>query len=303
MPAYRIKAYIYLLIVVAIWGIASPVIKFTLGGIDPLPFLAYRFAIASVFSLIFFAVKGIKIPSSDKIRELVFLYGFLAVPLALGALFVGLDKTTVLDLTLVGVIGPMIVTAGAAIFFRDHITKREKLGIAIVLSGIFLSELLPFMLGDSKAKLSGNLFLIVNLLADSSSILVAKKAVKDKVNSITLTNFAFLIGAIFIIPLAISLHGWGALTQVTQLPLKYHLGVWYMALISGTLAYFLYVRAQKSIEASEAVLFNYLQPVFTIPLAIFWLKEQLTYHFIIGAIIIAIGLTIAEYKKHKKRAN
>jgi len=69
-----------------------------------------------------------------------------------------------------------------------------------------------------------------------------------------------------------------------------------MALLSGNLAYYLYVRAQKTIEVSEAVLFNYLQPLFTIPLAIFWLGESLSTSFIIGAIIIAFGLVIAEYK-------
>src|SRR3989344_5161458 len=97
MNSHRARAYIYLLIVAALWGAAGPVIKYTLAGIDPLPFLAYRLGVSALFSL------------------------------ALGILFIALDKTTVLDLTLIGVIGPMIVTAGGAIFFHDHITRREKI--------------------------------------------------------------------------------------------------------------------------------------------------------------------------------
>jgi drug/metabolite transporter (DMT)-like permease len=84
--------------------------------------------------------------------------------------------------------------------------------------------------------------------------------------------------------------------------LQYHAGVWYMAILSGTLAYFLYVRGQKSIEVSEAALFNYLQPIFSIPLAVFWLQESLTPTFVIGAIIIACGVIIAEYKKKYKKS-
>jgi len=72
-----------------------------------------------------------------------------------------------------------------------------------------------------------------------------------------------------------------------------------MAILSGSLAYFLYVRAQRSIEVSEATLFNYLQPVFAIPLAIFWLGESLSTSFIFGAGIIALGLIIAEYKRRE----
>ena len=78
------------------------------------------------------------------------------------------------------------------------------------------------------------------------------------------------------------------------------MGVWYMALISGSLAYYLYVKAQRSIEVSEAILFNYLQPVFSIPLALFWLGEKITPAFLLGALIIALGVIIAEYKKAYK---
>src|SRR3990172_1552392 len=136
MNPQRLRAYTYLLLTAAIWGIAGPVIKFTLDGIDPLPFISYRLAISAVISIIFFMIK---IKRGKKFRQLrahmpfALLYGFLAVPAALGLLFAGLDNTTVLDLTLIGVIGPMIVAVGGAVFFSEHITKRERIGISIVL--------------------------------------------------------------------------------------------------------------------------------------------------------------------------
>ena len=52
MTERRLRAYIYLLLVAGIWGAAGPIIKFTLQAIDPLPFLAYRFTIAAIFSII-----------------------------------------------------------------------------------------------------------------------------------------------------------------------------------------------------------------------------------------------------------
>jgi drug/metabolite transporter (DMT)-like permease len=71
-----------------------------------------------------------------------------------------------------------------------------------------------------------------------------------------------------------------------------------MALISGTLAYFLFIRGERSIEAGEAGLFAYLQPLFTVPLAILWLGERVTPAFIIGATIVGIGVYVAEKKNH-----
>lgn len=300
MTKHRLRAYFYLLSVAAIWGAAGPVIKFTLRGIDPLPFLSYRFAIASIFSIVFFLVKirrGKKFKQLKANFPLVLLYGILAVPVALGVLFTGLDKSTVLDLALVGVIGPMVVTAGGALFFRDRITTREKAGIVIVLVGVLINSFYPIFKSQG-VRLTGNILLLLFLLADSSSILIAKRVVQKKVKSANLTNLAFIIGAVTLIPLTIAVYGLNGLKDsIISLPFKYHLGVWYMALLSGSLAYFLYVRGQRTIEVSEAALFNYLQPVFMIPLAILWLGESLSASFIVGAGIITVGLLIAQYKK------
>jgi len=302
MNPRRLRAYVYLLSVVIIWGVAGPVIKFTLEGIDPLPFISYRLAISAIVSVSFFAVKIFRGKKFNQLKAhlpLALLYGFLAVPAALGLLFVGLDKTTVLDLTLIGVIGPMVVTVGGVFFFREHITKKERIGIAIVLIGILFNSFFPIFKSEG-VRLTANILLLAYLVADAGAILIAKKASRYKINSANLTNLAFIVGAVTIIPLTIFVHGWKDFySQIVGLPFKYHLGVWYMAIFSGTVAYYLFVRAQKSIEVSEAVLFNYLQPVVTIPLAVFWLKEELSFHFILGAVLITLGLFIAEFKKRR----
>jgi DME family drug/metabolite transporter len=70
-----------------------------------------------------------------------------------------------------------------------------------------------------------------------------------------------------------------------------------MALISGALGYFLFSLGQKSIEASEATVFSYIKPIFAVPLAVIWLGEKITVPFIIGSIIITLGVAVAEIKK------
>ena len=300
MNPHRLRSYIYLVIAAAIWGAAAPVIKFTLGGIEPLPFLAYRFSISAIISIVFFQVKGVKLPKPIKYLVPSAIYGLLAFTIGLGALFYGLEKSTVLDLTLISTIGPLIITACGALIFKDHITKREKVGVTIVFLGALINSILPLVNNGSGTRLTGNIFIFVFLFADTAAILLAKSLVKRNIPSLTLTNLGFIIGALTIIPFAFFVHGTGnVINTVLTLPIKYHVGVWYMALVSGSLAYFLRIAAQKSIEVSEATLFSYLQPIFAIPLAILWLGEQITRSFIVGAILIAFGITIAEYKKRR----
>lgn len=297
MTKYRRRSYIYLLLVAVIWGAAAPVIKFTLGGIDPLPFLAYRFFISGIISIIFFTFTKAKMPKGKQKFGISIIYAFLAYSIALILLFTGLDNSTALDLTLIGALGPLAVVLGGALFFHDHITKRERLGILIVFFGAVFNSFYPFIFGGQPLKLSGNILLILFLLSDSASVLIAKEAVKMKVKSVNLTNFGFLVGAVTLIPFTIYKVGLHTLiSQVVNLPFKYHVGVWYMAILSGSLAYYLYVKAQKSIEVSEATIFNYLQPIIAVPLAVFWLGERLTTHFLVGGSLIIIGLLIAETK-------
>ncbi len=165
---------------------------------------------------------------------------------------------------------------------------------------MIINSFIPLFRNGSGVKLTGNIFLILFLLSDSAAVLVAKKVVRERISSIRLTNYAFIIGALTMVPYAFYNYGAGNVVEmITSMPFKYHLGVWYMALASGSLAYYLSVKGYKSIEVSEATLFSYLQPLFTVPLAIFWLGEKLTSTFIIGAAFIASGLFIAESKKRR----
>jgi len=72
------------------------------------------------------------------------------------------------------------------------------------------------------------------------------------------------------------------------------IGIIYMSFLSGIIAYAFFQFGLKNIEASEASLFYYLQPLFAMPIAFFFLKENLSIEFIIGAILITLGVYRAE---------
>lgn len=291
----REKAYVYLLGATALWGVAAPIIKFTLGGIDPFPFLAYRFLIAGTFGLLYILIFKPKFPRKLSHWAPLIIYGLLSTTFSLGLLFVGLDRTTVLELGLIGAVGPLAIVAGGAIFLRERISHHEKIGILIAFAGTILTIFAPILMGDGGAKISGNLLLFVFLVVDTAGVLLAKSMTRHKFDPALMVNMAFIVGASTMIPFTLATVGVSqTIAEIMALPLKYHMGVWYMALISGNLAYFFFIRGERSIEAGKAGLFAYLQPLFTVPLAVFWLGETITPSFIAGVIIVASGVFIAE---------
>jgi drug/metabolite transporter (DMT)-like permease len=301
MNPARLKAYFLLLIVTIIWGVASPIIKFTLEGVGPIIFLTYRFAISTVVSIICFSIVGIHLPKKLSTLIWLLIYGFITSTVSLGLLFFGLKNTTVLDSSLITLIDPLLIALAGVYFLKEHITKMEKIGILIALAGTVLTIIEPLIQNHgNEIRFSGNLLIVGYVITTALGAVLAKKLLRQNVDALTLTSSSFIIGFITILPFALSQYSpIGIWKLVIGISPAYQAGVWFMALISGSLAYYLANKAQKTIEIGEQAVFGYLYPVFSTPLAVVWLGEKITPIFIIGAVIITLGVVIAEIKKRQ----
>lgn len=300
MNPARKRAYIELLIVSVIWGVASPVIKYTLGGFSPGVFLTYRFFISAVLALIIFAVTGFKFPKNPKVLALTLFNGFLLSTVSLGLLFLGTNKTTSIDSNVISTMAPITIVLAGIFFLKERVTKREAVGILIALAGTLITIIEPVLKsGGGFGALEGNLLVFASVIVATITAVLAKVVLRDNVDALFATNISFIIGFITILPFGLPRILDSRFQILTTIPLSYHLGVFYMAILSGTLAYFLWHKAEKTIEISEVSVIAYLYPLLGTPLAVFWLGEKITPPFIVGAIVIAIGVFLAEVKKKR----
>lgn len=296
----RASAYLMMLLVSIIWGVAGPVIKYTLAYFPPLVFLSYRFAISTIIALLYFSVTKHKTP---KHMGGILLYSFLAVPVGLGLIFFGFDKTTSFAGSVLSALGPIATVAAGALLLKEHVTKTERSGMLLALLGTLVVIFAPILgNGGSQFELfgrvEGNLILVIGQIIDVGSALLVKILLRNKVSATVLTHISFIIGFLVITPLALMSQNFSVLSTA---PLSAHAGVWFMAIVSGTIAYTLRNQAVKTIEVSEAALFSYLYPLWAAPLSIFWLGEKITPVFLIGSGIIATGVLLAEHKRRKSR--
>ena len=288
----RIRAYLLLFIASAIWGIAGPVIKYTLEFIPPGIFLFYRFAIAGIFAVITLSFFKASWPKSNSQKFWIFLYCFLNTTVVLGLLFLGYAKTSAITGSLINAVYPVIVAVVGVFFLKEHVTHREKLGIGITLTGVGLT-----IINLNSIAFEGNLLVLASLIVGVISAVMAKLLLRKNLSPFALTQLSFLIGLITTTPIVLYFYPPLSIVQsLISVPLSVHAGVWYMALLSGTLAYSLWHIGQKSIEIGETALFSYLYPIFVIPLSFFWLHEQITWVHWTSAAIIATGVFIAQTK-------
>lgn len=304
MPSHRLTAYLYMLIVSLIWGFAGPIIKFTLHDFPPLVFLSYRFAISSAIAFIYFSYAKPRISAKTNWGQIC-LYSFLGVTLGLGLLFFGFDKTTSLTGSLLSASAPIMVVIAGAIFLHERVSKHEKTGVTIAFLGTLFIVLAPFLVtraGVALGNVQGNTLIMLSILVDTFASILVKFIVRDHTSPETLTHISFIFGFVTLFPIAVAFHSIdGLLFVIRSAPLSAHLGVWYMALLSGTLAYTLRNKAVKSIEVGETAVFTYLYPLWAAPLAFYWLGETVDGYFWVGATIIGVGVIIAEYKRRTKK--
>ncbi|MFH1840576.1 MAG: DMT family transporter [Candidatus Shapirobacteria bacterium] len=275
MTRQRKLAYLALLSAAAIWGAAPPIIKYTLDFVSPTTFLFYRFLFVSLI-LFPLVIKNIKILNFKYL-----LIGLIGTPINLLLFFEGIKRTSASEASILAVLSPLFVIAGGLFFLQEKLEKNEKIGLAIALVGITLTLIRPDL---NHQHLVGNLLVLAGSLTWAVFTLGAKKF---KLEPGLLTAISFLSG-IFVV---------GPLTTAFQLPTSTWPGIIYMTVGGSVIAYWAYSYGVKQIEASEATLFTYLQPLLGLPLALIFLQESLAPLFLVGTLTIALGVIISELRR------
>ena len=300
MTRNRKLAYIALITTSLIWGFAPPIIKYTLSFVSPIVFLYFRFLFASLFFIIplVLRLKRLK-PKKKEIFQYLFL-GFLGTPLSLLLLFLGLQKTTAIDSSIIGILTPILVIMGGTLFLKETVTLREKLGISLAVAGTVITIVQPILeSGVTLMKnVQGNILVLVGTVVWASFTLLSKKQCRH-LDPFTLSSSSFVLGFLLFTPLVFfepnsaQVFNFKFLIQNTSALW----GILYMAILGSVIAYSTYVYGVSKIEASEATVFAYLQPLFAIPTSVIFLKEEITTAFFLGAILIVSGVLICELRK------
>jgi drug/metabolite transporter (DMT)-like permease len=298
---YRFKAYLYLLIGAVISGFAGLVIKLTLDKVSPEVFLFYRFFISSVVVVLLWPFAKLKIPKKPTARLNFLIFGFLNTTVALGFLFLGAKQTTLLNLSLIELIYPLLTIFAGYVMLHERISKKLKIGILVSFLGAFIILLGPFIrTGDNLGQVSGNIFILLSLLSSVYCSVLVKKLLRQGADPLSLTNASFIIGFVsFFIIILYNGNLINTINIINNLAPSYHLGVAYMAIFSGTIAYYLGNLAQRSIEISEAAIFAYVPPVIAAALAVLVVGDQITPEIVIGAVITFIGVYLAEFRRKR----
>lgn len=275
------------LIAAALWGGMYVVSKVVLDVVPPFTLLTLRLLLG-VLALAPFILRQGRIKFTGRQWALVLGVGLIGYGISLAFQFIGTKLSTAANGALVTSATPAFILLFAAWILKERITLQRLAALVLATIGVII------VIDPRNARLSpemfwGNISLVAAALTWALySVLVRKVTRGLAVLPVSLVTF--LGGVTLTLPASfVELK----FIELGDISFGAILGILYIGVISTALAMFLWNSAFARLEASVASLTFFAQPVVGVGLGALILGEQLTDTFLIGGIMIGLGLFLA----------
>jgi drug/metabolite transporter (DMT)-like permease len=207
-------------------------------------------------------------------------------------LFVGLQYTEALNVSVLNSLGPIAMVGAAAVIFRDYIVGRQFAGLAISLLGV--AAILSRGQWSTFADLNfnkGDILIFINMMI--FGIYAACLHLRPDIHWL---SFAFVISFV------------SSLTTMPFVLWEYSLGyrpefdvmnvgaALYVAIFPGFLVIAAWNRSTDQIGSNRVAPFMHLTPLFSAILATLFLGEVVGIFHVVGFALILIGVALASAK-------
>lgn len=304
----RFTSYVLLSINTLVWGAALIVVKPAFSVTTPIRFLFYRYFFAVILSLPILWHYLPKLKKKTQTILKITLLELLGTTTALTLLYMGLNLTTAIEASLIITTTPIFVILAGVIFLKEREEKHELLGLLIAFTGTVALVSLPLINGGAQNQglsLTGNLLIIGQNIVNAIYLILAKKHY-HRLPKLLVVSISFYVGLLSFFILSLLEANGSVFSLATSVMSDFNFtSVWvaslYMALFGSIIGLTTYIKGQDNIEASEASLFTYLQPLVYIPLGIILLQEKFNVWQGVSLLLILLGVVIAEKRSKKSR--
>ena len=261
--------------------------------LSPSLVLTFRATIASVALLLFVMIKERRInlfggiETKDMWR--LVLLGLLNIPFNQYLYLYGLKYTTPANSALLYAMTPAIVFVLAIRIHWERTNWKKITGIVVAFVGV---AIIMFEHGASfdSANTKGNILIFAAVIAWSLFTLIGKPLV-PKYGALRVTAIHMLFGTLLYLPIGLSNFEMKEVAQVTDV---LWLEIFYLGILASCVNYALWYYALGKLETSKVAIFQNLQPVLTMIIALILGKVFLTPELFGGGALALFGVLLVE---------
>jgi drug/metabolite transporter (DMT)-like permease len=271
----------------AIWGGMYVVSKVVMETIPPFTLITLRLVLGIIilYGIIWWR-GGMKISRLSFWR--VFGVGIIGYGISLGFQFVGTKLSTAANGALVTSATPAFVLVFAAIILRERITTRRLAALVIASLGV-IAVIDPRTAQLNPDLFWGNISLVLAAITWALYSVLIRKVTRE-VDVLQTSLIAFMGGLVISVPVtAFELSRSNPITITPNLMA----GILFLGIIATALAMYLWNTAFAELPAGVASLTFFAQPVVGTILGVIFLHDQITPLFILGGVLIGLGILIS----------
>lgn len=286
--------------VVAIWGSTFVFTKLLLlSGLTPAQIFTLRFIMAYVLLLVYSLSRPSFRLFSDSWRDELLMIG---LGISGGTVYFltensAMNYTTTTNTSLIVSLSPLVATMLISLFYKSQRLSRVQMAgtlmaalgvVVVVLNGHFVLHLSP--LGDSLAFSAALSWGFYSLLMIPAS---------QRYSTLFVTRKVFIYGLLSMIPYFILRPSecWIFTSAVLQFfNLSIFLNLLFLGCVASMVCFLAWNWAIQKLGAVAATNYVYFNPVTTIVFAWLILSEQITVYFLLGTVLILVGMYLCDRK-------
>ncbi|MBE9136043.1 DMT family transporter [Nodosilinea sp. LEGE 07088] len=282
--------YLKLLVTMALWGgtfIAGRLVVQDMGAFAA---AFCRFAVASVALVILtYAIEGGLPWPPKKLWLSIALLGLTGIFAYNVFFFSGLKTVEAGRAALIIALNPVAIALGAALVFKDPLSRTKLLGIGLSLVGaaVVISDGAPLKLLRGDVGL-GELLMLGCVVSWMSYSLLGK-AVMAELSPFAATTYACVTGALLLLGPALA-DGLGL--AIATASLTTWGGIVYLGIFGSAVGFSWYYDGLRQLGPARAGVFINLVPVWAIALAALMLQETPTSSLLLGGCLVIAGVVM-----------
>jgi drug/metabolite transporter (DMT)-like permease len=274
-----------------IFGLSFLFSKMALITADPFSLLSFRFLTAFVIMSLLICFKVIKVDYKNKpIKNLLILaltepviyfifetYGIKYSSSSLAGIMIALI--------------PVVVTLLGAYFLKE---KPSVIQLVFIILSVLGVAFIAFMNNSDSGntKMLGIILLVITVLSSAVFNILSRKF-SSTFTPTEATYFMMGLSAVCFNVISIIIHMVNGNLKDYFIPLlnnNFIISIGYLGILSSVVAFFLVNFTLSKIEASESAVFSNLSTIVSIAAGVIILHENFKYYYLVGSIMIIIGV-------------
>jgi drug/metabolite transporter (DMT)-like permease len=257
--------------------------------IHPILVAFLRFSCAGVVSIIYILLKGEGRSLSLLVERplTIILLALTGITCMGSTVFLALNLSTSVDVSIIMNSNPIFIIP-LAIFIGERFTFRKGIGVVTGLMGCALvinGGVTEFQLVN-REYVVGNLIAVIASLSWAVYTILGKRLVRER-GGLVVTSLNMMVGSVPLFFLA------AGLGELTIPPLKASMIILYLAVFPTALGFVLWYKALEDLDAGRLGPLQYLVPVGTAVIAVFFLDESINRASLLGMALVFLGIYLS----------